>query len=193
MKRFLLLGLIIVLSNSVFGQNQITLQDAINVALQNNYQIQITQLQADQNKIYNTWGEAGRYPSVTLSGSQGNNASDQSQNPTAFIQELLISNSLQGGLDLSWTIFNGFSVRANKSRLDQVQAQSEGNAVIVVENTIQAIILAYYSAQLQSKKLDLLQEVLQTSKDRFDYNQLKAEIGTAVSTDLLQFQNQVHA
>jgi len=33
--------------------------------------------------------------------------------------------------------------------------------------------------------------VLQTSKDRFDYNQLKAEIGTAVSTDLLQFQNQV--
>ncbi|MBL4705861.1 MAG: hypothetical protein JKY54_15150, partial [Flavobacteriales bacterium] len=69
MKRFLLLGLIIVLSNSVFGQNQITLQDAINVALQNNYQIQITQLQADQNKIYNTWGEAGRYPSVTLSGS----------------------------------------------------------------------------------------------------------------------------
>jgi len=182
---------VLLLSISVTAQNQISLQDAINVALQNNYQIQITKLQAAQNGINNTWGEAGRYPSVALSGSQGNNISDQSQNPTAFIQQLLISNSIQGGLDLNWTLFNGFSVKANKERLNQVQAQSEGNAAIVIENTIQAIVLGYYNVQLQSDKLEILKEVLQTSKDRYAYNELKQEIGTAVSTDLLQFQSQV--
>lgn len=173
------------------AQNQLSLQDAINVALQNNYQIQITALQAAQSKVNNTWGEAGRYPSITISGTQGNNVSDQSQNPTSFIQELLISNSVQGGADLNWTLFNGFSVKANKARLEQVEAQSEGNAAIVVENTMQAVILGYYNVQLQTDKLEILTEVLQTSKDRYEYNRLKADIGTSVSTDLLQFQNQL--
>ena len=42
---------VLLLSISVTAQNQISLQDAINVALQNNYQIQITKLQAAQNGI----------------------------------------------------------------------------------------------------------------------------------------------
>ncbi len=175
----------------MIGQNQLSLQDAINVSLQNNYQIQIAQFQAAQSKVNNTWGEAGRYPQISLSATQGNNVSDQSQNPTSFIQELLISNSVQGGLDLNWTLFNGFSVKANKERLDQVEAQSEGNAAVVIENTIQAVVLAYYNVQLQKEKLKILREVLQTSKDRYDYNLLKEEIGTSVSTDILQFQTQM--
>ncbi|MFT7613718.1 MAG: outer membrane protein [Parvicellaceae bacterium] len=191
MIKFVFILTTVLISIAGAAQNQISLQDAINVALQNNYQIQITKLQAAQNGINNTWGEAGRYPSITLTGSQGNNISDQSQNPTAFIQELLISNSLQGGLDLNWMLFNGFSVKANKERLDQVEAQSEGNAAIVIENTIQAVVLGYYNVQLQADKLVILKEVLQTSKDRYAYNEIKQEIGTAVSTDLLQFKNQV--
>ena len=174
-----------------FGQNSLTLKNAIEVALQNNFQIQIIQLQSAQAKINNTWGQAGRYPSVSLSMSQGNNISDQSKNPTSFIQALLISNSLQGGLDLNWTLFNGFAVKANKNRLAQVQEQSEGNAAVVIENTIQALILSYHNVQIQESKLELLRDVLQTSKNKYDYNKLKTEIGTNVSTDLLQFQNQV--
>ena len=66
-----------------------------------------------------------------------------------------------------------------------------GNAAIVVENTLQAVILAYYNVQLQKDKLDLLAEVLELSKDKYIYNKLKSDLGTAVSTDVLQFQNQV--
>jgi outer membrane protein len=184
---------IFLLSASVlaFAQNSLTLKNAIEVALQNNFQIQITQLQSAQAKINNTWGQAGRYPSISLAMSQGNNISDQSKNPTSFIQALLISNSVQGGLDLNWTLFNGFAVKANKNRLAQVQEQSEGNAAVVIENTIQALILSYYNVQIQESKLELLRDVLQTSKNKYDYNKLKTEIGTSVSSDLLQFQNQV--
>jgi len=174
-----------------FSQDKLSLQDAINVALQNNFQLQISNLQTSQAKINNTWGQAGRYPMISLSGTQGNNVSDQSQNPTSFIQALLISNSVQGGMDLNWTLFNGFSVKANKERLGQLEEQSLGNAAIVVENTLQAVILAYYNVQLQKDKLGLLSEVLELSKDKYHYNKLKSDLGTAVSTDVLQFQNQV--
>ena len=174
-----------------FGQDKLSLQDAINVALQNNYQLQIVNLQVAQNKINNNWGQAGRYPTISMSLAQGNNFSDQSQNPTSFIQALLISNSIQGGMDVNWTLFNGFSVKANKDRLAQLEEQSAGNAAIVVENTLQAVILAYYNVQIQSDKLDLLYETLALSKDRYNYNKIKSELGTAVSTDVMQFQNQV--
>lgn len=175
----------------VHSQNSLTLENAIEVALQNNFQIQITRMQSAQAEINNSWGQAGRYPVVSLAMSQGNNISDQSRNPTSFIQALLISNSFQGGLDLNWTLFNGFSVKANKNRLAQIQEQSEGNAAVVIENTIQALILSYYNVQIQQSKLILLGEVLNTSKKKYNYNKLKTEIGTNVSSDLLQFQNQV--
>ena len=174
-----------------FSQDKLSLQDAINVALQNNYQLQIVNLQVAQNKINNNWGQAGRYPTISMSLAQGNSFSDQSQNPTSFIQALLISNSIQGGMDVNWTLFNGFSVKANKDRLAQLEEQSAGNAAIVVENTLQAVILAYYNVQIQSDKLDLLYETLALSKDRYNYNKIKSELGTAVSTDVMQFQNQV--
>jgi outer membrane protein len=191
MSRWLVLIAILQLSLVGYSQDKLSLQEAINVALQNNFQLQISNLQTAQNKINNTWGQAGRYPMISLSASQGNNVSDQSQNPTSFIQALLISNSVQGGMDLNWTLFNGFTVKANKERLAQVEEQSMGNAAIVVENTLQAVILAYYNVQLQKDKLDLLAEVLELSKDKYTYNKLKSDLGTAVSTDVLQFQNQV--
>lgn len=190
-KRWVTLTLLLALVWTASAQNQLSLQDAIKVGLQNNFQIEMARLQASQAAINNTWGEAGRYPTVTLSAQQGNNIADQSQNPTSFIQALLISNSIQGGVNLDWVLFNGFRVKANKDRLQRVQEQSDGNAAIVVENTIQAIILAYYSVQLQEDKLNMLREVLTISKDRYDYNQIRSDLGTAVSVDLLQFQNAV--
>ena len=80
-------------------------------------------------------------------------------------------------MDVNWTLFNGFSVKANKDRLAQLEEQSAGNAAIVVENTLQAVILAYYNVQIQSDKLDLLYETLALSKDRYNYNKIKSELG----------------
>ena len=150
--------LIVILTVGFFskgmGQNTLSLQEAITVSLQNNFQIQIAKLQTAQSEINNSWGEAGRYPMLNITGTQGNSLSDQSQNPTSFIQELLLSNSLQGGVNLDWTLFNGFQVKANKARLEQVAAQSAGNEAVVIENTVQAVILGYYNVQLQQDKLE---------------------------------------
>jgi outer membrane protein len=189
MKNLIILGLISFCAINAQTQQSLSLSDALKVALSNNFQIQIVKKQTEIAENNDNWSEAGRYPSVNITVGQNNNISDQSNNPTAFIQELLISNSLQGGVALNWNLFSGFAVTANKEKLEQLKEQSKGNEVMVIENTMQAVILAYNDALLQKDKLTLISEVMSLSYDRYEYNKLKKEIGSTSSFELLQVRN----
>lgn len=173
---------------SLVGQDQLKLEDAIKVGLAQNFDIVIANKNIEISSNNNTWGQAGRYPSIDINLQQGNNLSDQSNNPTAFIQQTIRSHSLQSSLNVNWTLFNGFKVIANKEKLATLQNQSEGNATLIIENTIQGIILSYYNSKLQLEKIALLNNVLKLSKDKYEYQKVKQSIGTAVTVDLLQFE-----
>ena len=43
--------------------------------------------------------------------------SDQSKNPTSFIQEILKSESLNATANLSWTLLNGYGIKANQRKI----------------------------------------------------------------------------
>jgi outer membrane protein TolC len=176
-------------SQNNYSQDSLSLNDAIQVGLKQNYDILILQKNSEINELYNCWGEAGRYPSIDIGASQGNNISDQSNNPTSFIQELLKSNSFEASTNLSWTIFNGFKVKANKLRLEELIRQSDGILTLAIENTIHGIIISYYQAQLQREKLSLLKNVLDLSREKYKYQENKNELGLSVSFDLLQYES----
>ncbi|MEC8969403.1 MAG: TolC family protein [Bacteroidota bacterium] len=167
----------------------LSLSDAIKIGLSQNYDIQLSKKSVEINKVLNSWGEAGRLPTINLSASQDNNFSDQSQNPTSFIQELIQSNSFNGGVVMNWTIFNGFNVKANKIRLEQLVEQSEGTVSLAVENTIHGIILAYFQCKIQREVLSLQKNVLQLSREKYLLQQSKNELGLGVSVDLLQYKS----
>lgn len=179
----------ILITFSGLSQESLSLSQALELALANNFQIKMASKQVEIAENNDTWGMAGRYPSLSINLAQNNNLSDQSQNPTSFIQELLMSNSIQGGVALNWTLFNGFAVTASKEKYAQLVEQSEGNQAMVVENTLQAVILGYYNALLQKDKLTLLSEVMSLSYDRYQYESLKKDIGTSSTFELLQFRN----
>jgi outer membrane protein len=172
-----------------FAQESLNLSQAIQIGLKQNYDILLTQKNVEINTIQNTWGQAGRYPTIAINAKQGNTISDQSNNPTSFIQALLMANSIEGGANLNWTLFNGFRVQANKEKLEKLQEKSEGMAALVVENTIQGIILSYYSAKLQEEKLQLLKHVLDLSRDKWKFQQSRQEMGLALTIDLLQYES----
>lgn len=188
MKNILIFLIFLPTSFALIGQEELNLADAIKLGLAKNYDILIAKKNSEISENNNSWGQAGIYPSIDINLQQGNNLSDQSNNPTAFIQKTIRSHSLQSGVNVNWTLFNGFKVIANKEKLDLLQTQSEGNATIVIENTIQGIILSYYFAKLQLEKTALLKNVLTLSKDKYEYQKIKQSLGTAVTVDLLQFE-----
>ena len=175
-----------------FSQDSLSLSKAIEIGLEKNYDIRLTLKNVEINKIFNNWGEAGRLPQVNISAGQNNSISDQRNNPISFAPFLFLSNDVSSGLAMNWTIFNGFAVRANKTKLEQLELQSENTATLAIENTIHGIILAYYQAKMQKEQLTLMNNVMTLSKEKYNQQQVKSNLGIGVKFDLLQFEGNLY-
>lgn len=191
----LLIGYVVALciQLDMHAQNPLSLEEAVSKSLANNFQIALAQMQVEIAENNNSWGQTNALPVIGLNAALNNNVSDQSQNPTAFIKEKLISNGVQYGATLNWTLFDGFGMFATKRQLELLEEQSEGNASLIVENTVQGVVLAYYNVLVQQEKLRVLNEVITLSRDRLAYMRVKQEMGAATTFEILQFDNAIIA
>lgn len=181
--RFLLLQILTFsVTVNAFGQENLSLSDAITQALDYHYDIRILRLNEEIAEINNSWGAAGRYPVISI-GLASNNRADFNEGSD------VTSNSVTPELSLNWVLFDGFAIRIRKEKLETLSDLSKGNTVVLVEQTLQSTILAYYKALLEKEKLLILQEVMDLSRDRYDYVMTGKEIGSAVTYDVLQAKN----
>ncbi|MFM8911963.1 MAG: TolC family protein [Flammeovirgaceae bacterium] len=171
------------------SQDTLSLARAIEIGLSNNFGVQIQKLDVEAAARNNTWGMAGRLPTVTLSGSQNNSAIQRKPASPFAVAGLNIGNNLQGQLDVQFTLFDGFGVRVTKQRLEQLEMLSKGNATFIMESTIQSIILSYYQAVLEQERLQVFVKNRDFSNERYSYVKLKKSLGSAISFDVLQEQN----
>lgn len=181
LSKYIIAILIIAFSINVSAQeNQLSLSSAIEKALEKNYGIVISKSQVEIAKINNSWGTAGRIPTVGFDVSSRN--SKELLNNTT-------SNSIAGGIGVNWTIFNGFRVNITKDKLEKLENLSKGRSAVVVEGTIQNVIMSYYNILLQKEQLEVLRKVMQLSKDRYDYEQTRYDIGGSGTYNVLLAKN----
>lgn len=190
MKKLLIIGLAF-FAQIGFSQEQLSVFNAIKNALTNNFEIQLIENNYQISKIQNNWGSAGMLPTFYLNLANTASIQDNTNNPATFFPGVLFNDNFQTSLNMNWTIFNGFGIRINKERFDQLQEQTKGNAIITIENVIHDVILAYYTAVVQERKLQVMRQLLAYAKDKRDYYQLKTDYGINTSFDLLTFENQV--
>jgi outer membrane protein len=186
MKKYIIL---ILFPNLLFAQTELSLMDAIKIGMQENYDIQLSSKNKRISEINNNWANAGALPTINLSAKKEEGLSDQTNNPTSFMPYELRSTSINGNTNVSWTLFNGFAIRANKAKLRNLEEISSNNATLTIENTIQGIILQYYNCVLQKERLELLQKVVRLANNRLEYQQTKYDIGVSSKIDLLQIEN----
>lgn len=173
------------------AQQALSLGDAVAKALNSNFQIQIVKAQVEIAENNNSWGQTSALPSIGVTAGQNNQVTDQSRNPTSFIQDVIYSTGIEYGANLNWTLFDGFGMFANKRQLELLEEQSEGNASLIIENTVQAVVLAYYDVLLQNERLNVLNEVIGLSRSRLEYMELKRELGASTTFEILQFENAI--
>ena len=182
---FLLLPFLFI---SAGAQENLSLAGAIKKGLENNYQIKITESSLEIAKNNNSWGQAGLFPSLSLNAFQSNRYDEGPNQLTGVVQEYN-TNILSPAISMNWLLFGGFAVQMSKKNLALLEENSESTTALVVENTIQAIILAYYKVLMEEEKLDILEVIMTLSRDRFNYMQAKKDLGSAVTYDVLQAQN----
>ncbi|MDZ7742114.1 MAG: TolC family protein [Bacteroidota bacterium] len=181
--------MLIILVYPAKAQKQLSLQEAIRIGLEKNYQMQISELDVEIAQSNNAWGLAGRYPILSAGLRQNNRYDNQPSSTQAGQRSKFMTNSISPFVNLNWTLFDGFAVSISKDKLELLEQFTEGNAGVIVENTIQSIILAYYKVLLEKEKLQVLEEVKSLSSDRYHYMELKKEIGSSVTYDVLQAKN----
>ncbi len=179
MKKIVLSIIIVFSSTSLIAQNKLTLSDAINIGLENNYNLRISQKSVEISDENNSWGAAGRYPTIDVSVTSVNRFDS---NDDADIT----ANNIAPSAQLSWTLFNGFRIFNTKSKLEDQFELSEGFNAVAVENTIQSIVLAYFDVLLQKERLNVFEELESLSKDRYVRTETSKEIGAAVTYEVLQ-------
>jgi outer membrane protein len=174
---------------SLSAQDTLSLARAIQIGLNNNFNVQIGKLNVDIAKNNNTWGQAGLLPSINLIGGQPNSIVQRKPANPFAVAGRNISDNATGQLDAQFTLFDGFFVKLSKQRLEQLENLSNGNATFVMENTVQGIILSYYEVLLRKEQLQVLVKNKAFSKERYDYVKLRKELGSAITFDVLQEQN----
>lgn len=170
------------------AQEPLSLADAVMRALSQNFDIRIQQQNVAAARLNNTQGQAGRYPVITFNLNQSN-VFNNIVNPASFIQGDIRNFSIQPTANVNWVIFDGFRVNLTKQRLEELEKLSQGNARIVVENTIQAVIIAYYDAVRLRERVRISEKILKTSRDIYEYSLLKQQLGKAVITEVLLEKN----
>ena len=161
---------------------ELSLQSAIDSALQNNYGIIVQKINTDIAEEQNSWGQAGALPSVNFIGSGseswGFNTLDNNQ-----------TSSYSGTVDLNWTVFRGFSARITKEKLEELKNLSFGGLDLIVENTLISVMSSYYQALLNREYIRIGEELVGLSEDRYRYEEEKAALGASTTYILLQAQN----
>ncbi|TKG92314.1 TolC family protein [Puteibacter caeruleilacunae] len=174
--------LLLCCTNVVFAQKPLSLSKAITTALEQNYDIVVVKNKQEQAEINNNWGTAGRWPSLSMN-LESQNSKNYNDNDD------FNSRVLSGGVTMNWTLFDGFSVNISKARLAELENLSKGNTTVLIENTIQSVILAYNQVLLEKEKLSITKEVMELSNDRYERTKVAKELGSLVTFDVLQAQN----
>ena len=168
---------------SVAQQAELTLEEAIQIALENNYQIQ----QAENNRgLANTQvrsAQADFLPNLNASFSGNRNVGRQ------FIQEDLAFDdrttySLGGSLNTSVTIFNGFSNIANLRRAQADLATEEAQMQRLRENIMFDTASRYLQAVLTEELLKISRATLEASESQLEQVRAQVEVGARPTVDL---------
>lgn len=166
-----------------------TLEQAVELCLKNNYDIIISKNSLTQVENNNTPGNAGMLPRVDLnaSGSFATNATKQEFSSGLVVDKPGVqSKNISTGAYLTWTVFDGFKMFATREKLQDLQSMGELNVKIQIENTIVKVISAYYTIVIQKQLINGFKENIAVSEERLKIAQTKFEVGASPKGDVLQ-------
>ena len=181
---------LIVFCTSLSAQEAMTLEKAIQIALEHNFDIKIAETSiriAEQN---NSWARAGKGPTVDLNGVFSNNLINDN-NPASFLNGTFYNGTLGASLDGQWVLYNGGRVAIAKDQLGLAVEQSMLSKQSGIHELMLAVYQNYYTVLLQQERLEVLRESLKLSKDRLAYEKVKKEFGASNSFNFIQFETAI--
>jgi outer membrane protein TolC len=187
--RIILTAFIIAQGFLAFAQDTLKLNDAIVLALQNNYSISLAENTSKISGITNSAGNAGMLPKVDLNATRSyalNNSKAEYFDGRIRDVPKAKSNIQNAGIQLSWTIFDGLNMFIQHDKLNELEQLSNTQLRGVVENTVAQVSRIYFDIVVQYEILDLYHEALQISNQRRKFAKVRLDLGGGSELTFLQ-------
>lgn len=147
-----------------------TLKSCINNGLEKNYSLQIVRNDEQVASNNATIANAGYLPQVDLSagysGTLDNTNTTSRASGDVTRDRNVTDHTLRAGVDLSWTIFDGFNIQAKYSRLQELKRQSETVTRIAIEDYVADITSEYFNFVQQKVRMKNLDYAVELSRER---------------------------
>ncbi|MCA0931520.1 TolC family protein [Lutimonas saemankumensis] len=180
--------LVLLLGFSMNAQELLEKQGAVDIALENNYDIKVSNndLEAAKNSssIYNS----GYLPSVFANGGadyQSNESEIEFQNGTVQDDIENTTNSVNASVGIDYLLFDGFGRKYNYKKLQELYNISEIRVRQVIENTLLDLLIAYYDVARLTENKSNLEQSLAISKSQLLREQYGYQYGQKTQLDVL--------
>lgn len=189
MKKYIPIALLLVLPVLTQAQVVYDLKRCIETGLQQNYDIRIIRNNQEISDNNQTIGNAGYLPTVDLTAGYSGTVNDVMQNLSEGGQNKnngVNNQLLNAGVNLNWTVFDGFNIQTNHKRLKELQQMGELNTRLTIENFIADLTAEYYNYIQQNIRLNNLRSAVKLSKERLRIVEARYEIGAGSRLEMQQ-------
>ncbi|WP_016990413.1 TolC family protein [Flavobacterium sp. ACAM 123] len=176
---------------TVNAQEVLTIEEAVKIALENNYEIKIATNELTIDKTNVSIGNAGILPKATASIVDNNSIINLSQiraDGTINSLDNAKNNSLNYGVNLDWTVFDGFRMFAKLEQLKELQKQGETKLKLTLITKISDVNALYFDLVQQQQQLKALDSTIVISNQRLTLAQNRFTIGKASKLAVLNAQ-----
>ena len=175
----------------ILSAQTLTLQQALNTAWENNYGIKIINKELQITDLQNHAGYAGMLPVISAIANydvEVTNSEQQYFSGETRSEKNAGANSLDAGVYLDWTVFDGLGMFARKDKLEQLYALGELEVRAKLEEiTMQLMIDWNNLIQLENAKR-VMENAIDISGERLKIAQQRNVIGSGSGLDVLQAQ-----
>ena len=176
------------IANQSFSQEILTVEDAVKIALENNFDIQIASNNAKIDATNVSLANAGILPNLDAVLTNSNSILDTKQTQSDnSIKELNNAKNmnLSYGLALNWTVFDGFRMFARHEQLKQIEQLGNTELQFTVLSKVGSVLETYYQIVQQQQQLKVLDTTLVISQLRLDLAKNRYTIGKASKLEVL--------
>jgi outer membrane protein TolC len=166
----------------------LTLEDAIAIALANNYDILLSRNDSAVAALDYEYRNVVFYPRLNANAGTSWTKNNQKQEFTDGTgrEGNVATNNLNASLALNWTLFDGLRMFATKQKVEEYMHLGELIIKNQVINTVADVVITYYSIVREKQQLRAIEEQMSISQTRVELAQRKLEIGVGAKPDVLQ-------